>query len=192
MSLSRLFLTLKGSSTSGNYGHQGRPGKRGGSSSGKVTILNLSLPKSKKPVEVHVLNQDTFNKEAKKILNDDLFELSASTPAVYVYDGSKGVILLKKGFGDTHESLAEEYGHHLDAEAGPKWGSKSDTGIYKKIMDKAEESGEMPGDYQRYSPHEFAAYAFTQYTLAKNKGKFSKENPNLYEAYRIITEHLND
>lgn len=46
MTLTNLFTTLKGSSRSGNYGHSGRPGKRGGSGSGFASSLetpNLNI-----------------------------------------------------------------------------------------------------------------------------------------------------
>lgn len=39
MTLSKLFLALKGSRKSGNYGHAGRPGKRGGSATANISSI---------------------------------------------------------------------------------------------------------------------------------------------------------
>lgn len=53
MTLQKLFLTLKGSSTSGNYGHSGRPGKRGGSVPGGYSITLRNSLSSENEMNFH-------------------------------------------------------------------------------------------------------------------------------------------
>lgn len=103
MSLDALFSKLKGSSTSGNYGHSGRPGKRGGSSSSPYsTLVNSStfkkmFSKGVSPDEFlsNYFEENGYNAKPQKV--DDLDAEIAS--------GDK---FMYRGIQPTRENSAEE------------------------------------------------------------------------------------
>ena len=68
MSLKNLFLVLKGSAGSGNWAHDGRPGKIGGSARGGG-LIRLNLPRTSTPIERKGVARVRTNK--KKFLDAD-------------------------------------------------------------------------------------------------------------------------
>lgn len=88
MSLNHLFTVLKGSGRSGNYGHGGRPGKIGGSSTGGGHIKLLLKKPAKKKVEPKKESEKKIEvpiKRLSKVLKNTLHLRDEDSPKVTGY-----------------------------------------------------------------------------------------------------------
>lgn len=82
MSLIKFFLTLKGSSYSGNYGHAGRPGHRGGSVPSKYPQSVSSYLNGKRLSSQDSKELENFISD-KKTTSPQLFRVQTEDPDLY-------------------------------------------------------------------------------------------------------------
>lgn len=191
--LQSLFLILKGSSTSGNYGHAGIPGKRGGSAPNKVSLPTSVLDavrgssntvwippeETKKYMMAKGHSEDTL-KEVKNLIQNGLGAGGeAQTIAEkQIVEAIKNKTPLGKAFKD-----------HIDYETAiqKEWDAHADKRIESRIAD-IKENFDWYADREGGSNYDGDWYTKDQWPEVEKYARQSEERQlNLYR--KGITGH---
>lgn len=195
--LQQLFLTLKGSSRSGNFGHRGRPGHQGGSTSsfiskavfidegveyplGKklsdlITELSSSYPSEILPeikkVYVGGTMEDLMDaalKEGQSL--EDLEDFQTAAGAYFKDTKALGITTVLQSKEDIAHFLDHEVGHAIWSKAEENYGSGvKGYEIYHSIKP---DFGRHT-DYSKKDPEESFCETYNLYL--RDKGKLSKD-----------------
>lgn len=169
MGLSNFLLTLKGGPGSGNHGHGGRPGKRGGSSIGKSSIDTLSL--RNKVVEREGYNPVLVNPENKEDLLNFIKGKEGKRNS-FLYDPKTGNIAF--GIDSAHFEVADVLTHN------PRHTVKEANTSSRELQDKT-----VRGFFRMQDSK--SIFKFNPYTSA-SKDDLDKAYKNIYKAMNKLSK----